>query len=84
MSLRLLLDEDSQAKYLVNLLQIAGHDVLTVNEADLMSRTDSTVLDYARQQERVLLTRNCADFQELHQANPEHPGILAVFQNSLT
>ncbi len=82
MSLRLLLDEDSQAKYLVNLLQIAGHDVLTVNEADLMSRTDSTVLDYARQQERVLLTRNCADFQELHQANPEHPGILAVFQNS--
>ena len=81
MSLRLLLDEDSQAKYLVNLLQIAGHDVLTVNEADLMSRADSIVLDYARQQERVLLTRNCADFQELHEANSEHPGILAVFQN---
>ena len=41
MSLRLLLDEDSQAKYLVNLLQIAGHDVLTVNEADLMTQSDS-------------------------------------------
>ena len=81
MSLRLLLDEDSQAKYLVNLLQAAGHDVLTVNEADLMSRSDSFVLDYARQQGRVLLTRNCADFQELHQANPVHPDILAVFQN---
>ncbi|MEW6496496.1 MAG: DUF5615 family PIN-like protein [Cyanobacteriota bacterium] len=47
-----------------------------------MSRTDSTVLDYARQQGRVLLTRNCADFQELHQANPVHPGILAVFPTS--
>ncbi|MFB8788811.1 MAG: DUF5615 family PIN-like protein [Potamolinea sp.] len=82
MSLALLLDEDSQAKYLVNLLQKAGHDVLTVNEADLMSRSDSVVLDYARQQERVLLTRNCNDFQELHQAHPVHPGILAVFQNS--
>jgi uncharacterized protein YeaO (DUF488 family) len=33
LSLRMLLDEDSQAKYLVNLLQTAGHDVLTVNEA---------------------------------------------------
>ncbi|MFB2835398.1 DUF5615 family PIN-like protein [Floridanema evergladense] len=81
MSLSLLLDEDSQAKYLVNLLRVAGHDVLTVNEADLMSREDSAVLDYARIQERVLLTRNCSDFQELHQANPVHPGILAVFQD---
>ncbi|MCD8485671.1 MAG: DUF5615 family PIN-like protein [Desertifilum sp.] len=81
MSLRLLLDEDSQAKYLLNLLQSVGHDVLRVNEANLMSRSDAVVLDYARQQERVVLTRNCADYQELHQANPEHPGILAVFQN---
>jgi hypothetical protein len=30
----------------------------------------------------VLLTRNCTDFQELHQANSVHSGILAVFQNS--
>jgi predicted nuclease of predicted toxin-antitoxin system len=81
LSLRLLLDEDSQAKYLVNLLQVAAHDVLTVNDAALMSRADSIILDYARQQGRVLLTRNCADFQELHNTNPVHPGIFAVFQN---
>ena len=31
---------------------------------------------------RVLLTRNCDDFQQLHQANPEHSGILAVYQDS--
>ena len=31
----MLLDEDSQAKYLVNLLQAAGHDVATVNTAVL-------------------------------------------------
>jgi len=81
LSLRLLLDEDSQAKYLVNLLQKVGDNVLTVNEADLMGQADLRVLNYARQQRRVLLTRNCDDFQELHQANPVHPGILAVFQN---
>ncbi|MCC5610091.1 DUF5615 family PIN-like protein [Nostoc sp. CHAB 5834] len=81
MSLKLLIDEDSQAKRLVNLLQNAGHDVITVNEAGLMSKPDSFVLDYARQQERVLLTRNCYDFQTLHKVNPNHPGILGVYQH---
>ncbi|AFY50469.1 Protein of unknown function DUF82 [Nostoc sp. PCC 7524] len=78
----MLLDEDSQAKYLVNLLQAAGHDVVTVNLVGLMNRPDSVVLDYARQDQRVLLTRNCDDFHELHQTNPIHSGILAVYQNS--
>ncbi len=82
MSLRLLIDEDSQAKHLVNLLQSAGHDVITVNQAGLMSKPDSVVLDYAKQEERVLLTRNCDDFQTLHGANANHPGILAVYQHS--
>lgn len=81
MSLQLLLDEDSQAKYLVNLLRVAGHNVVTINEAGLMGRSDSFVLEYARQQGRVLLTRNCDDFEEIHQINPVHPGILAVYQN---
>jgi predicted nuclease of predicted toxin-antitoxin system len=79
--LKLLLDEDSQAKYLFNLLQAAGHDVVTVNELDLMSRPDEVVLEYARHCDRVVLTRNCADFQELHQTNSEHSGILAIYQN---
>lgn len=82
MSLRLLLDEDSQAKYLVNLLRAAGHDVVTVKEAGLDSRPDIVILDYARQELRVLLTRNCEDFQELHLVNSVHPGILAIYRDS--
>lgn len=82
MSLRLLLDEDSQAKYLVNLLQIAGHDVIKVSSINLMNRPDSVVLDFARQEGRVLLTRNCDDFLDLHQIKPSHSGILAVYQDS--
>lgn len=82
MSLRILLDEDSQAKHLVNLLQAAGHDVVTVNAMNLMNRPDSVVLNFARQDGRVLLTRNCDDFQELHQINSIHSGILAVYQDS--
>jgi hypothetical protein len=55
LSLRLLVDEDSQAKRFVNLLKQAGHDVITVNEAGLMSKPDSVVLDYARQEGLTLL-----------------------------
>ncbi|MEH1938148.1 MAG: DUF5615 family PIN-like protein [Nostoc sp.] len=62
-------------------LSDSGEIVTTVNEAGLMSKLDSVVLDYARLEERVLLTRNYDDFQTLHKANPNHPGILAVYQH---
>ncbi len=81
MSLKLLLDEDSQAKYLVNLLRVSGHDVVTVNELSLGGFPDSVVLDDAREKRRTLLTRNCDDFLELHGLNPNHAGILAVYQS---
>jgi len=81
LSLRLLVDEDSQAKRFVNLLKQAGHDVITVNEAGLMSKPDSVVLDYARQEGLILLTRNCDDFQKLHSLNPVPSDILAVYQH---
>jgi predicted nuclease of predicted toxin-antitoxin system len=80
----MLLDEDSQAKYLVNLLQAAGHDVVTVSTVNLINRPDAAILNFAIQSERVLLTRNCDDFQELHQINSTHSGILAVYQDSDT
>jgi predicted nuclease of predicted toxin-antitoxin system len=82
LSLALLLDEDSQAKYLVSLLRAAEHDVLTINEIKLTGTSDDEVLKCARQQRRILLTRNCSDFYELHQTTTEHFGILAVYQDA--
>ncbi len=81
MSPRLLLDEDSQAKYLVNLLRAAEHDVTTANEAQIVGFPDREVLAYAIQTHRVLLTRNCDDFQELHQHQTIHHGIFAIYQD---
>lgn len=80
MSLRLLIDEDSQAKLLIRLLRNAGHNILTVSEASLDGMDDATVLDYSRKENRVLLTHNCKDFNRLHQFNSIHPGILAVYR----
>jgi predicted nuclease of predicted toxin-antitoxin system len=82
LALSLLLDEDSQAKVLVKVLVDAGHDVLTVNEAGISGVPDEKVLDYARECNRVILTRNCSDFRELHQLNAMHPGILSVYQEA--
>ena len=81
MSLQLLIDEDSQDKVLVKLLRKAGHDVVTVNEAGLMSQPDLVVFNYAAENNRVILTLNCSDFEVLHEENPSHSGILAVYKN---
>lgn len=79
--MRLLLDEDSQAKILVKLLRAAGHDVKTVAEAGMTAHSDSAVLALARKEHRLLLTRNAADFRELHGNSPDHSGILVVCQS---
>lgn len=82
MAIKLLIDEDSLAKPLVKNLRKAGHDVVTVNEISLSSQPDPFVLDYARENNRILLTHNCRDFEALHQENPHHPGILAIYRGA--
>ena len=81
MGLRLLVDEDSQARALVGLLRSRGHDVLTAAEAGLAGKDDASVLAFARDDRRVLLTRNAADFFELHGSHPDHCGVLAIYQS---
>ena len=80
--MRLLVDEDSQARTLVRLLVTAGHDVLTAAEAGLNSLTDAEVLARAVAEGWVLLTRNGADFLAMHRQGGAHRGILAVYQDA--
>jgi predicted nuclease of predicted toxin-antitoxin system len=81
LSLRLLIDEDTLAKLLVDKLRQAGHDVITVHEAALTGEPDERVLEEARRDNRLLLTRNCEEFRALHAAHPEPPGIGAIYQD---
>jgi predicted nuclease of predicted toxin-antitoxin system len=80
--LRLLVDEDSQARTLVRMWVAAGHDVLTADAAGLRSLADEEVLGRAVEEGRVLLTRNCGDFVRLSAATPSHFGILGVYQDA--
>jgi predicted nuclease of predicted toxin-antitoxin system len=79
LSLRLLVDEDTQAKALARHLRDAGHDVVTVPEVGLAAVVDERILEYSRRENRILLTRNGEDFQALHQSNSEHSGIVVVY-----
>ena len=80
--MRLLLDEDSQARRLIELLRARGHDVLTVGESDQAGAPDNIVLNIAAATSRILLTRNCADYLALHEQGAAHGGILCVYQDS--
>lgn len=82
MSLRLLIDEDTQDKILVILLKQANHNVVTVNEVNLNGKIDPLVLDFARQNNRIIITQNCDDYEALHEINPEHPGIIAIYNEN--
>jgi predicted nuclease of predicted toxin-antitoxin system len=81
LTLQLLVDECIQARFLVDLLNQAGHAVLTVTDATLSGCADPVIFQFAIQANRVLLTSNCEDFVTL--ANGQrHPGILLVYQNA--
>ena len=82
MGIKLLLDEDCQAKALVTLFRSAGHDVKTVGEEGLKGFEDSSVLAHAHKNGYALLTRNAVDFRDLHDNDSNHSGILAIFQGS--
>ena len=82
MSLQLLIDEDSQAKPLIRLLKAAGHNVLTINNLDMAGAPDEEVLAFAKQENRVVLTRNCDDFEALHMDDSDHAGILLIYRDS--
>jgi predicted nuclease of predicted toxin-antitoxin system len=81
LSLKLLIDEDTQSKALVQSLRALSHNVLTVNEAGLGGQKDPLVLDFAISNNRTLSTRNCKDFKALHQKTSSHFGILCVYQD---
>lgn len=79
--MRILVDEDSQAKRLLVLLRESGHVVQSVADAGLEGEPDSTVLQAAAVAQCVVLTRNGKDFGRLHEQGIGHFGILVVNQD---
>ncbi len=74
--MRLLLDEMYPPR-LAEHLRARGHDVLAVAElAELIGPPDFEVARFAREQGRIVVTENVADFLRLDTGH--HPGLLSV------
>src|SRR4051794_24585175 len=80
--MNLYLDEDTIDAALIGLLRRGGHDVQTTGEVGMRGESDPVQLVHAITEQRVLLTHNHDDFEDLHDlvivAGGHHPGILIV------
>ncbi|HEY7158829.1 MAG TPA: DUF5615 family PIN-like protein [Gemmataceae bacterium] len=78
--MRIYLDEDIASALLTRLLRRAGHDVVMPADLGLGGEPDAVVLRNAIREDRVLLSRNYRDFENLHllvlEASGRHRGIL--------
>ena len=74
---RLYADEQFPFEVVENLICL-GHDVLTVQAAGNanLKIPDEQVLDFATNDDRVILTLNRKDFKRLHRSQSNHAGII--------
>ena len=84
MSLALYLDDCAFSHELRKLLLEAGHDVEVPADVHppLTGEDDAIHFAHAKAIGRAILTLNPRDFQELHDQDTEHSGILAVYQDN--
>lgn len=84
MAFNLYLDDCSNSDLLAELLRQAGHRVVrpTDEEVDLSGEDDDVHFAFAAADGLAILTKNPADFKALHDLDPRHSGILAVYQDN--
>ena len=84
MALNLYLDDCSNSDRLSDLLRQAGHKVLrpTDTDVDLEGEDDAIHFAFAGANQLTIITKNPADFLELHRTSQRHAGILAVYQDN--
>ena len=80
--MRLYLDDDSASALLSRLLRNAGHDVRLPAEIGMSGENDAVHLMHAVLEDRICLSHNYEDFEDLHDlivvVQGHHPGILVV------
>ena len=84
--MRLYLDDDSASLLLGRLMHSAGHDVQLPRDVGLAGRKDPVHLLHAIREQRVLLSKNYSDFEDLHNlvigSTGHHAGIVVVRQDN--
>jgi predicted nuclease of predicted toxin-antitoxin system len=81
-ALNLYLDDCSNSDLLADLLRQAGHSVVRPADSGLEGADDDVHFAHAAASNLTIITKNPSDFQHLHDLNPNHSGILAVYQDN--
>jgi hypothetical protein len=83
-ALNLYLDDCSNSDLLADLLRQTGHRVVrpTENGVGLDGEDDQVHFAFAAANGLAIITKNPADFEELHDWDKWHFGILAVYQDN--
>ncbi|GEM_PF-1314511 len=74
--MKFLADEHIESS-IVNGLKLLGIDAVSVNEAGKRESDDEEILRFARENDRVIITRD-SDFIKLHRKGVEHAGIVFI------
>jgi predicted nuclease of predicted toxin-antitoxin system len=81
-ALNLYLDDCSNSNLLADFLAQARHTVTRPDEVGVGGEDDGVHFAFAAGNGLTIITKNPADFLELHEANQQHSGILAVHQDN--
>lgn len=80
--MKLYLDDDLASPVLAGLLRGAGHDVIRPVDVRMAGKDDAVHFAFAVRQQRIILSRNYTDFENLHDlvtaVQGHHPGILIL------
>lgn len=82
MPLKIYLDDDVASRTLKGFLIHAGFQVKEPSEAGLLGRQDKEHFEYAKVNGYVLLTKNPSDYLVLHDRDPDHSGIIGIYQDN--
>lgn len=81
MALAILLDEHISLEIADRLTEL-GFDVVPLRDRGLLRRKDWQLMQWCREHDHMICTRNSADFEKEHQRcrdrGEEHPGVLVV------
>ena len=82
MAFDLYLDDCVNSDLLADLLDKAGHRVVRPETVGIAWENDEVHFAYALSNNLILITKNSDDFEASHLADPNHPGIFAVYQDN--
>jgi predicted nuclease of predicted toxin-antitoxin system len=81
--MKFIIDEDLSPRVARYLCQEFCFDAIAVRDRGLLGATDREVLDYAFNEDRMLVTANIRDFEKLAAAAEIHAGIVLMLDGDL-